>query len=942
MLDARKKTTSRSLTRSRSCRQRRPETLKPLSPQASSVPGFRAHPDCETSTLEACGPLFLRRLMMKWFNILRARLRALFRRESVLLDIEEELRVHVELETETNIEREMTPEEARAAALKSFGNLGRNIERGYDTRGGGWLETLWQDLRYGLRMMLKNPGFTTIAVLTLTLGIGANTAVFSVVNAVLLRPLPFPHPERLIMVMGVRAKTGAGDAFYYLNFADYRSRNTVFEALTAFSDDDATLLEGEYPERISGLIVSDDFLRALGAGLKIGRGFTTSDEQPGAESIIVSHGLWQRRMGGDPNVVGRRIMLNGKPRTVIGVTPANFIFTFVRQQWDFFRPFDPKGNMEVQRGAGYLQILGRLKPGVAIERAEAEMRTIASNLDEQYKNFNAGKSVRLISAHEFLVGDFNYTLLVLLGAVGFVLLVACANVANLQLARAAGRGRETAIRAALGASRRRIIRQLLTESLVLSIVGGLIGLLLAAICTDLIVKFVPTDIPMINEIGIDKTVLVFSLGLSVLATALFGLAPALRGSRLDLNEVLKDAGRSATGGQGGSRLRSLLIVAEVALALTLLIGAGLLIKSFQRLRHTSPGFDPQRVLTASVSLPSVKYSNETQKAEFYRQTIERISNIPGVEAVGAIYPLPYSDGGLSSVFTIVDQPDPGPGARPRAAGRMITPGYIRTMGIPLIKGRLFTYQDDADAPKVMLINETLARRFFPGQDPIGKRLKLGLNGINGEIVGVLGDVRDRALNKGAEPEFYLPYTYMMTGSMSITARVKTGDPMNLIASLRAAMKEIDKDLPVYQARTMESRVSDSLTRQRFSMTLLTALAGLALALAVAGIYSVISSLVAQRTHEIGIRTALGAQRRDVMGLILGQGIKLTMLGLSVGLVLSFTLTRLMGEFLYQVKPTDPMTFVVIPLILAGVALAACWIPARRATKVDPLVALKYE
>jgi len=873
---------------------------------------------------------------------LKSELRALLHRPQAERELDEELRHHIERQTEQNIRLGMDPEEARYAARKAFGGVEQVKERSRDARGGRRLEDFWLDMRFGARILLKQPGFTLIAVITLALGIGANTAVFSVVNAVLLRPLPYPHPERLVMVNGVRTKTGAGFDFSYLNFADYRSRNNVFEALTAFSDADATLLEGEVPERISGLIVSADFFRALGVNMRLGRSFTTSDEQPGAESIIVSHSLWQRHLGGNPNAVGRRIVLNGKPRTIIAVTPANFNFTFFKGEWDFFRPFDPTGNMETQRGAGYLQVLGKLRPGVAIEQAEAEMRTIASNLEEQYRDFNGGKSVRLIPAHEFLVGNLNHALLVLLGAVGFVLLIACANVANLELARAAGRGRETAIRAALGASRGRIVRQLLTESLILSVVGGLIGLLLAAACIDLIMKFVPTDIPRIEEVGIDETVLAFSLGLSVLTSALFGLAPALQSSLLDLNEALKDAGRSATGGQRRSRLRSLLIVSEIALALALMIGAGLLIKSFQRLRHTSPGFDPQGVLTGSVSLPSVRYSNDTQKSEFYRRAIERISNIPGVEAVGAIYPLPYGDGGLSSSFTIVGQPDPGPGARPRANGRMITSGYLRTMGIPLIQGRLLTDQDGADAPKVLLVNETLVRRFFPGQDPIGKRLKLALNGIDGEIVGVVGDVRDRALNTEAPPEFYLPYSYMTQSSMSFAARVKTGDPLNLAASLRAAVQEIDKDLPVYQVRTMGSRVSDSLTRQRFSMNLLTALAALAFALSVAGIFSVISSFVAQRTHEIGIRTALGAQRRDVLRLILGQGMKLTMIGLSVGLVLSFILTRLMEEFLFQVSPTDPLTFIVIALLLTVVALLACYLPARKATRVDPILALHNE
>jgi putative ABC transport system permease protein len=879
---------------------------------------------------------------VRWWNEFKDLIRKLNRRRAER-ELEEEIRAHLELETREKIQAGLSPEEARYAARQAFGSVVSTKEESRVIWGFGRLETFWQDLRYGMRMLIKNPGFTFVAVLTLALGIGANTAVFSVVNAVLLRPLPYPHSERLVKVMQVRTKTGLTESEHsYLSFTDYRTRNSVFEAMTAYSDDDATLLEGEFPERIDGLTVSADFFRLLGVNMQLGRAFATGDEQPGGESVIISHALWQRRLGGNPNVIGRQIMLDGKQKIVIGVTHANFSFPFENQELDFFRPFDPKGGMEVQRGAGYLQILGKLKPGIAIVQAEAEMRTIASSLEQQYKEFNAGKSVGLISAHEHLVGNLNYALLVLLGAVGFVLLIACANVANLQLARAAGRGRETAIRAALGASRGRIVRQLLTESLVLSIFGGLIGLLIAAWCTDLIVKLIPTDIPRIKEVGLDMTVLGFSSGLSVLTGGLFGLAPALQSSLLDLNEALKEGERGATGGQARNRVRSLLIVSEVALSLVLLIGAGLLIKSFQRLRHTSPGFDPRRVLTASVTLPSVRYPNDEQQLEFYRQAVERISNIPAVEAVGAIMPLPYSNNGITSSFTVDGLPDPEPGARPRAGGRIITPGYIRAMSIPLIKGRLFTDQDDADAPKVLLINETLAQRFFPGQDPIGKRLTLGLNGINGEIVGVVGDVRDRAMNKEAPPEFYLPYPHMTIDSMSITARAKTGDPMNLAASLRAAVREIDKDLPVYQVRSMESRVSGSLTRQRFSMTLLTALSGLALILAVVGIFSVMSFLVVQRTHEIGIRTALGAQRRDVLRLILGQGMKLTLIGIAVGLVLSFTLTRLMKEFLYEVRATDPMTFLVVSLILAGVALAACWIPARRATKVDPILALRCE
>ena len=805
------------------------------------------------------------------------------------------------------------------------------------------MNTLWQDARYGAQMLLKNPGFTLIAVITLGLGIGANTAVFSVVNAVLLRPLPYPDPERLVKLMQVRTATGLVESDHsYLNFSDYMSRASAFEAIVAYADDDATLLEGETPEHIEGLTVSSGFFGMLGVKMQLGRGFARSDEQPGGDSVIVGYSLWQRRLGGDPKVIGRRLRLDGRERTIIGVTGRNFRFPFVNQEMDFFRPFDPKGAMEVQRGAGYIEVLGKLKPGVTIEQAEAEIRKIASALEQEYKEDNTGRSASLVSAHRVLVGNLNSTLFVLLGAVGFVLLIASANVANLQLARATVRGREMAIRAALGASRWRIVRQLLTESLVLSISGGLAGLLIAVWCSDLIATFIPANIPRINEIEPDRAVLGFSFGLSMLTGILFGLAPALQSSRPDLNKALKEGGRSGTAGHGRNRLRSLLIVSEVALSLVILVGAGLLIKSFQRLRHTNPGFDSRSVLTASISLDSVKYPKVKQQAEFYRQLIDRASRIPGVEAAGAIMPLPYSNSGLTTSFTVEGEPDAGPGARPRAGGRIITPDYMRAMGIPLIKGRLFTDYDGDQTAKVLLINETLARRFFPGKDPIGRRLHLGINDINGEIVGVVGDVRDRALNREALPEYYVSYLQVPLSSMSITARTRTGDPLDLAASLRAAVRELDKDLPIYQVQSMERRVSDSMTRQRFSMALLTVLAGLGLALAVVGILSVMSYLVAQRTHEIGIRTALGAQRLDILRLVVAQGMKLALIGIALGLVLSLALTRLINEFLYQVKATDTMTYVVVSLILAGAALAACWVTAWRATRIDPMIALRSE
>jgi putative ABC transport system permease protein len=793
-------------------------------------------------------------------------------------------------------------------------------------------------------MLRSRPGFTAVAVMTLALGIGANTAIFSVVNAVLLRPLPYEHSERLVRVMHTEARRGlTGQSHSFPNFADLRAQNDVFEAVTAYHELDGTMIWNGEPERISGLGVSADFFKVLGTNAQLGRAFLPADEQPGgAPIVVISHGLWQHRFASDPQMIGRDITLNGKSKTVIGVLPAGFQFPFVNEFPEYFTPLDPKGEMEVQRGANYLRVIGRLKERVEIERAEAAMRTIAARLEQQYPEENTGQSISLASAHEEMVGGLRPTLYVLLGAVGFVLLIACANVANLQLARAAGRERETAIRVALGAGRGRVIRQLLTESLLLSILGGALGLLLAVWGGGLVFAVVPDDVPHINEAGLDRAVLGFTTVASVLTGIIFGLAPALHASRIDLNEGLKESGRGTTEGRRGHRLRSLLIISEVALSLVLLVGAGLLIKSFLYLRNTDPGFNSQRVLTASVSLPSAKYPNDEQVVGFYRQLIERVSHLPGVEAASAILGLPFGDKFISTSFTIAGQPDPGPGARPIAAGVILTPEYFRALNIPIAKGRVFTERDTAEAPKVLLINETLQRRFFPGEDPLGKYLNLGLNDIHGMIVGVVGDVRQRRLDREVEPTYYVPYQQVPINSMSLAVRTKTDDPMSLVSAVRAVVQELDKDLPLFEVHPMESLVADSIARQRFSMTLLAAFAGLALVLAAVGIFSVMSFLVAQRTHEIGVRMALGALTRDVLKLVMMHGMKLTLVGVSVGLGAAFGLTRLMSSLLFGVSATDPMTFVGVAVVLVSVALLACWVPARRATRVDPMVALRYE
>jgi putative ABC transport system permease protein len=805
------------------------------------------------------------------------------------------------------------------------------------------MRTLWQDLRYGLRVLLKNPGFAAVAVFVTALGIGANTAIFSVVNAVLLRPLPYPHPEQLVRVLTLDKKRGGLDPDQsYQNFTDMRAQNHSFEALAAYSDSGGTLTGAGAPERVLGLDASADLFKVLGVGVRLGRTFTPEDERPDPTAIVISHDMWRRRFGADQQIIGRQITLGGKPKTVVGVLPAGFQFPFAGEQPEYFGAYNPQGGMEKQRGAYYLRVVGRLREGVSIARAEAEMRTIAARLEQQYPDANDGQGVSLVSAQEDLVGNMRRTLLVLLGAVGFVLLVACANVANLQLARASGRAREVAIRTALGAARWRVMRQLLTESLVLSTAGGALGLLLAMWGVSLISSFVPADIPRVKDAGLDPSVLSFTLAASVLTGIIFGLAPALRSSKVDLNEALKEGGRGTTEGRGRDRVRSLLIVSEVALSLVLLVGAGLLIKSFIRLRNTSPGFDPRGVLTAEVTLPAARYPKDEEQARFYREAVERASHLPGVEAVGAILPLPYSQNGINTSFSVEGQPELSPGDQPLAGGRIITPDYLRAMGVPLLKGRAFDDHDTSDAPKVILVNETLARKYLPGEDPIGKRLDLGLSGIHGEIVGVVGDVRDRHLDKEADPEYYVPYQQVPVSTMSFVVRGRAGDPAGLAASLRSVVQGMDKDLALYEVRPMESRVADSVARQRFSMTLLAAFGGLAVALAAVGIFSVMSFLVAQRTHEIGVRVALGAQPRDILSMVARQGMALALVGVGVGLAAALALTRLMSGLLYEVSATDPSVFGGISLLLAGVALLACLVPARRAAKVDPMVALRYE
>ena len=878
-------------------------------------------------------------------------------------DLDEEIRSHLVMAARERIEQGEDPAKAEASVRREFGNetLVKEVTR--DMWGWGWLETLLQDLRYGLRQLRRNPGFTAVAVVTLALGIGANTAIFSVVDGVLLAPLPYPHPDRLVAVWETLPRSKHIDAISYPNFRDWLREARLFQRMSAFGDADYELTSPGMPEHVWGYEISPGFFATLGVKLTLGREFTPQeDRHGGAPAVIISNRMWRERFAASPEALGKVLDLNGVARTIVGVAPPEFRL-FERQ--DVYTPLGQRNSMFLGPRGSHIDMVSvaRLKPGVSIAQAQAEMDAIQDHLDQLYPEEDRGLGAEVVPLKQQIVGNVGGTLLLLLGAVGLVLLIACANVANLLLARAVARMREFAIRSALGANRARVVRQLLTESVLLSLAGGGLGLLIAKWGVRLMLAAVPGSLPRSYDIRLNVPVLLFAFGVAVAVGILFGLAPALKSSKFDVQETLKEGGRTASSGQ--HHAQSSLVIFQMALTLVLLVGAGLLFRTIRHLWETNPGFDPQHVVTFKVGLsPSAAGTGASTRAA-YQQLLERLRMIPGVEAADLTFILPLAGDNNTAPFWIGSQKPAVVQAAPRMMVFDTGPDYIRVMRIPLLRGRFFTPEDTTKSPCVAAIDAVFARTYFPDKDPLGQNLTFGWTPPLGpcRIVGVVGHVRHWGLGapgiraRGAPgaytraqsyyPLYQIPDGYWSAGhleSMSILVRTPL-DAAALMPAIKKAVYGAGRNQSVYDVRSMEQIVSDSMSSQRFPMILLGVFAGLALLLASVGIYGVISYSVTQRAHEVGIRMALGARERDVFRMVIGQGLRLALVGLAIGVIAALILTRLLSSFsdlLYGVRASDPATFVTVSLVLTGVAILACYIPARRATKVDPMVALRHE
>ncbi len=812
------------------------------------------------------------------------------------------------------------------------------------------MHTLWQDLRFGARMLLKNPGVTLVAVIALTLGIGANTAIFSVVNAVLLRSLPYEDGERLAIVWENR-QSGKGNPQNVINlgnFFDWKDQNNVFSDMAAFFDLNRNLTSDGEPEEVAGQIATTNLFSVLGVKPIQGRTFAPDEGKPGQPRVVViGYDLWQRRFGGDPNIVGRNITINNEPNTIIGVLPADVGWhvqkgSMIKKAPEIWSPWQVSNELRERKGR-FARAVARLKPGVTLAQAQNEMNIIGARLEQQYPEFNTNWGVNVVPLRTQFTGEIRKPLLILLGAVGFVLLIACANVANLLLARAASRRKEIALRAGLGASRWRIARQLLTESVLLSALGGVFGLLLAWWGTKALIALSPPGLMDLRNVAVNLPVLGFTFGLTLLTGIIFGLVPALEAARFDLTDSLKEGGKNIGGGARSQRLRNLFVVTQVALALVLLVGAGLLMKSFNRLQSVEPGFEPNNLLTMQINLPGRKYDTDRKIIDFFKRAIEQLQAIPGVEVAGAINSLPFAGPHSGTNVEIEGQPKLPPGQELGTGVCVTDANYFQAMHIPLKRGRLFTEQEATEMRHVVVVNETFARQNLPGQDPIGKRVTINMKDENvpSEIIGVVGDNKHLGLDTEVEPMAFWPHPELAYSSMTLAIRTR-GEPTSIASAARNVIRNLDPEQPVGEVSTMNNLMAKSIARSRFNATLLAVFSLVALVMAAVGIYGVISYSVQLRTHEIGVRMALGAQRRDVLTLVVKRGIVLGLIGVTAGLIASFGLTRLIATLLFEVTATDTTVFAGVAGALFLVTLIACYVPARRATKVDPLVALRYE
>ncbi len=812
------------------------------------------------------------------------------------------------------------------------------------------MQSILQDLRFGLRLCVQRPGFTLVAILSLALGIGATTAIFSVINGVLLRPLTFPQADRILKIDERHSEFASGGNFTYANFNDLNAAlgagEGALSALAAARPWSFNLTEGSEPEQVTGAQVSQHFLDVLRVAPLLGRSFNASEDQPNGEPVILlSYGLWQRRFGGDPDIVGKTIRVSDISRTVIGVLPQGFSYPRASQVWT---PLTARGALQDNRRAHLLTVIGRLRDGATPEQAEAEVAAVAGRISEQYAGIDPDLTFQAASLQQRLVAPIRPALLILLIAVGLLLLIACANVANLLLSRAATREKEMAIRAALGSGRWRLARQTLTESLLLAIISGAVGLLLALWSLDAIKSLnisgnSPLNIPRLQEVSLDGRVFVFTLLISVLTGILFGLAPALRLSQVRLTDALKEGGRTSaeSGGKGSNRLRRALVVAEVALSLILLVGAGLLINSFVRLSQVQPGFEPNNLLTMFLFLSPTKYSEGAQQSQTIARILENVRAVPGVRSASVVNVLPIQNA-VATTFEVENRRAPQ-GEERLANIQVIDPDYFQTMSIRLLKGRAFTRQDAAGTPQVMLINEAMVAQMFSDEDPLGKRITMRDWGppLTGEIVGIVSDVKADGLEQDVRPMIYWNHPQFPQIFNNLVIRTE-GDPLSVVAEVKSQIWAVDREQTISTIRTMNDWLADSVVQRRFNMLLLAVFAGIALVLASVGLYGVMSYAVAQRTPEIGVRLALGATPRAVMQLVISDGMKMAGLGLLIGLGGALIVTRFMEGLLFGIQPTDWLTFTAVFLLLAGVALIACFVPARRAAKVDPLVALRYE